>query len=136
MARLTDGTPNARLTLAVDLLAIVVFIVVGMTSHHDDAAARIFLRNFIPFIAAWLATSWAVGTYRPVANGTLITTLVVAIPIGVLLRVAWVRVWDLGDILTFAGVALLFASVFIGVGRMLSTAIGDRLFGAPSRRAQ
>ncbi len=53
-----------------------------------------------------------------------------------MLRVAWVRVWDLGDILTFAGVALLFASVFIGVGRMLSTAIGERLFGAPSRRVQ
>jgi hypothetical protein len=136
MARLTDGSPHARLTLAVDLVAIVAFIGVGMTSHHDDPAARIFLRNFIPFTAAWLVTAWFVGTYRPVANASLLITIAIAIPAGVLLRVTWVRAWDVGDLLTFAGVALLFSSVFIGVGRLLSAAIGERLFGAPTPRAQ
>jgi glycopeptide antibiotics resistance protein len=136
MARLTDGTPNARLTLAFDLVAIVAFIGVGMTSHHDDPAARIFLRNLIPFTVAWLVTAWFVGTYRPVANRSLLLTIVIAIPAGVLLRVAWVRAWDAGDLLTFAGVALLFSAVFLGVGRMLSTAIGDRLFGAPAARGR
>ena len=133
MAGLTDGTPRARLALGFDLGAIVAFILVGMGSHHDDAALAIFLRNLVPFTTAWLAASWILGAYRPPANGSLVATLVVAIPAGVLLRVAWVRAWDTGDVITFAGVALLFASLFIGVGRVLSTVIGSRLFGEPAR---
>jgi hypothetical protein len=133
MARLTDGTARARLTLGFDVGAIVAFILVGMTSHHDDAALAIFLRNFVPFTTAWLAVSWIVGTYRPPANSSLVVTLLVAIPVGVVVRVAWVRAWDTGDVITFAAVALLFASLFIGVGRVLSTLIGSRLFGEPAR---
>jgi hypothetical protein len=33
-------------------------------------------------------------------------------------------------------IAVLFSAVFLGVGRMLSTAIGDRLFGAPAARGR
>ena len=133
MVRLTDRTARARLTLGVDVGAIVVFVLAGMTSHHDDGALTIFLRNFVPFTTAWVIVSWILGTYRPPANASLVRTLLIAIPVGVVVRVAWVRAWDSGDVITFAAVALLFASLFVGVGRVLSTLIGARLFDEPAR---
>ena len=127
--RLTDGSRQARLTLALDVTAIAVFIAFGMEAHADAGAASIFLRNFIPFTAAWLATAWIVGTYRPPAPRSLLVTLLVAIPCGVLLRAAWVRSWTTAEVFTFMAVALLFGSFFIGIGRMIAAMLGTRLFG-------
>jgi hypothetical protein len=107
-----------------------------MASHHDDPAAAVFLRNFVPFTAAWLAAAAVFGTYRPVSNRSLVLTVVVAIPVAVLLRVAWGGVWVARDVLTFALVALVFASVFVGAGRVLSAAMATWLAGRPARRPQ
>ena len=49
MRRMTDGSSNARLTFAVDVLGIAAFVLIGMRSHSDAAAVSIFLRNFVPF---------------------------------------------------------------------------------------
>jgi hypothetical protein len=125
MRRLTDGSPHARLTLAVDVLAIAAFILIGMRSHSDAAAASIFLRNFVPFTCSWLVV---VGTYRPPTPVGLVVTLLIAIPIGVVLRALWVRSWSIGEVLTFALVALIFATMLIGLGRAISAVLGARLF--------
>ena len=77
--RLTDGSRQARLTLALDVTAIAVFISFGMEAHAGPGAASVFLGNFIPFCAAWLATAWFAGTYRPPTPRSLILTLLVAI---------------------------------------------------------
>ena len=129
---LTDGSAQARLTLVVDLVAIAAFIIVGMNRHSDAEALSIFLRNFVPFSAAWLITAWFVGTYRPLASRSLILTLVIAIPAGVLLRAVWTRSWTASDVVTFMAVALLFASIFVGLGRVLSSLLAPRLFGERS----
>jgi len=130
--RLTDGSRQARFTLVLDVTAIAVFIAFGIEAHADAGAASIFLRNFVPFTAAWLATAWFVRTYRPPSPRALIVTLLVAIPCGVLLRAAWVRSWTTSDVVTFMAFALLFASIFVGLGRMLSSLLGARLFGERS----
>lgn len=130
--RLTDGSRQARLTLALDVVAIATFIVVGMDAHDDAGVWWIFLRNFVPFTAAWLVTAWFARTYRPPAPRTLLITLVVAIPCGVLLRAAWVRSASATDIVTFMAVALVFASIFVGLGRVISATVGARLFGEGS----
>jgi NADH:ubiquinone oxidoreductase subunit K len=54
-----------------------------------------------------------------VSNGRLIANLAIAIPIGVLLRVAVVGSLTAGQILTFAIVALVFASIFVGLARVV-----------------
>jgi hypothetical protein len=126
--RLTDGSRQARFTLALDLVAIAAFILAGMNAHADDGAATVFLRNFIPFAGAWLVTAWLARTYRPPASRSLLITLVVAIPCGVLLRSAWVRSWTAADVVTFMAVALLFASIFVGIGRVIAATVGARLF--------
>jgi Protein of unknown function (DUF3054) len=120
------------LTLALDVAAIAIFIAFGMEAHADAGAASVFLRNFIPFTAAWLVTASFARTYRPPTPHALILTLVVAIPCGVLLRAAWVRSWTASEVVTFMAVALLFASIFIGIGRVVAATVGARLFGAGS----
>jgi hypothetical protein len=127
--RLTDGSRRARFTLALDVTAIAVFIAFGMEAHADAGAASVFLRNFIPFTSAWLATAWFAGTYRPPTPRGLIVTLLVAIPCGVLLRAAWVRSWTTAEVFTFMAVALLFGSFFVGIGRVIAATVGTRLFG-------
>jgi hypothetical protein len=127
--RLTDGSRQARLTLALDVVAIGAFILVGMDAHDDAEAWSIFLRNFVPFTAAWLVTAWFVHTYRPPTPRALLITMLIAIPCGVLLRAAWVRSSTATDVVTFIAVALVFASIFVGLGRVISATVGARLFG-------
>ena len=125
---MTDGSSHARLTLAVDVLALAGFVLIGMRSHSDAAAVSIFLRNFVPFTGSWLVVAWLVGTYRPPTPIGLIATLLIAIPVGVLLRALWVRSWSAGEVLTFALVALVFATMLIGLGRAISAVLGAKLF--------
>ena len=125
---MTDGSSHARLTLAVDVLALAGFVLIGMRSHSDAAAVSIFLRNFVPFTASWLVVAWLAGTYRPPTPIGLLATLLIAIPIGVLLRALWVRSWSPSEVLTFALVALVFATMLIGLGRAITAVLGARLF--------
>lgn len=118
MRPLLDGTKLARAVLIGDVVAILVFLLFGISSHHEDAVSR-FLTLALIFVGAWVGTAWAIGTYRPVSNGRLIANLAIAIPIGVLLRVAVVGSLTAGQILTFAIVALVFASIFVGLARVV-----------------
>jgi DUF3054 family protein len=118
MRPLLDGTKLARAVLIGDVMAILVFLLFGISSHHEDAVSR-FLTLAVIFVGAWVGTAWAIGTYRPVSNGRLIANLAIAIPIGVLVRVAVVGSLTAGQILTFAIVALVFASIFVGLARVV-----------------
>jgi hypothetical protein len=118
MRSLLDGTKLARAALIGDIVAILVFLVFGVSSHHEDAVSR-FLTLALIFVGAWVGTAWAIGTYRPLSNARLAANLAIAIPIGVLLRVAVVGSLTAGDILTFAVVALVFASIFVGLARVI-----------------
>ena len=118
MRPLLDGTKLARGLLIGDVVAILVFLLFGISSHHEDAASR-FLTLALVFVGAWVGTAWAIGTYRPASNARLVANLAIAIPIGVLLRVAVVGSLTAGQILTFAIVALVFASIFVGLARVV-----------------
>src|SRR3954467_5184465 len=118
MRSLLDGTKLARAALIGDVVAILVFLLFGVSSHHEDAVSR-FLTLAAIFVGAWVGTAWALGTYRPVSNGRLAANLAIAIPIGVLLRVAVVGSLTAGEIFTFAVVALLFAAIFVGLARLV-----------------
>ena len=45
--RWTDGTRAARRVMAIDLLALPLFVIVGMGSHDEDRVG-VFLRNAVP----------------------------------------------------------------------------------------
>src|SRR6186997_2438782 len=118
MRPLLDGTKIARAALIGDVVAILMFLLFGVSSHHEDAVSR-YLTLAVIFVGAWVGTAWAIGTYRPVSNGRLAANLAIAIPIGVLIRVAVVGSLTAGQILTFAIVALMFASIFVGLARVV-----------------
>jgi Protein of unknown function (DUF3054) len=130
--RLTDGTSAARLTLAVDLAALALFVVAGMRSHRTASQMEIFARNAVPIGGAWLATALAVGTYRPPSLKRLVLTWAIAVPVGVLVRSWWTGSPDGDDLLVFGGVAMTFTLAFLAGGRLVTNLLAPRL-GAPSR---
>jgi len=125
--RLTDATTTARITLAVDLLALALFVVAGMRSHRTASQLEIFVRNAVPIGGAWLVASLVLGTYRPPALVRLLVTWALAIPVGVVLRSLWTGSPDGDDLLVFGAVAMAFTLAFLGGGRLVTALIAPRL---------
>ena len=120
MRPLTDGSRIARVTLAGDVVALIVFPIVGVIAHGEDLVTR-FLGLASIFVGAWLVTAWFLGTYRPPTYARLLLTLALGIPLGVAIRATFVQAWTAGEIVTFAVVALLFATMFVGAARLVTT---------------
>ncbi len=130
MRPMTDGSRVARAALAGDLVGLLAFLVVGLDRHGEDVASR-FLALAAIFVASWLVTSWLLGTYRPPTHTRLLLTMVLGIPLGVLARATLVRAWTASEILTFAGVALLFGALFIGTTRVITLWLFGRKEASP-----
>jgi hypothetical protein len=120
MRSMTDGTKLERWFLAGDLAGLVAFLVIGLDRHGEDIATR-FAALAAIFISSWLLVAWLLGTYRALSYGRLVLTLLGAIPLAVLVRAAFVQAWTTAEVATFAGVAFVFAMLFIGVARLLVT---------------
>jgi DUF3054 family protein len=113
--------------VAADLLALVLFVVVGIRSHHEGSAASIFLRNAIPLVGSWVLVAALLGTYRRPGFGTLARTWIVAVPIGLVVRSVWVgSPSEIAPFLTFLGVGLAFTLLFLLAGRGLVAAVARR----------
>jgi hypothetical protein len=115
--RLTDGTRFARAALAGDLIALPMFVVVGMGSHRTGAQIAIFLRNTVPVVLAWLVAARFLATYRPPAFTSMFATWAVAVPVGIVIRSLIAGRLDDDGFFVFLGVAMAFTLLFLGVGR-------------------
>jgi Protein of unknown function (DUF3054) len=118
MQPLTDGSKLARASVIGDLVALLVFLVVGIEKHTGNLSGR-FLALSAVFLGSWLVTAWFVGTYRPVSNGRLALTLVLAVPLAATIRAVTVGTFTTTEVLTFIGVALLFCALFVGAARVI-----------------
>lgn len=127
MRPLTDGGATSRLTLAIDLIALPLFVVVGMANHDADTRLVVFLRNTVPVLCAWLLVAWFVGTYRPPTLMGMITTWAIAVPVGLLVRTAIAGTLGDAEILVFFGVAMAFTLAFLAAGRAIATLAGSRM---------
>lgn len=125
--RLTDGSAQARLTFALDLTALVVFVLAGMRNHRTGSQLEILLRNAVPVLVAWVALSLAWRTYRPATLARLALTWATAVPVGLLARTWWVGSPTGGRIAVFLGVGMAFTALFLVLGRGLGALIGRRL---------
>jgi Protein of unknown function (DUF3054) len=118
MRPLTDGSRFARRALAGDVVALVAFLAIGLERHAENVASR-FLSLVAIFVLSWLATAFAVGTYRPPTSGRLALTLVFAVPLAVAIRAAIVHAWGTDQVLTFMAVALVFCGALVALVRLV-----------------
>jgi DUF3054 family protein len=102
-----------------DAVALMVFVVAGIRSHHEVGAIDLFLRNAVPLEAAWFAASAISGTYRRPGIRTLVWTWIVAVPAGLVVRSIWVGSPSGGRLLVFVGIGLAFTMLFLLAGRAL-----------------
>ncbi len=123
--RLTDGSTRARSALVADLAALLVFVLVGLRSHHEAAMAAAFARTAIPFVGAWLVASAIIRTYRPARLVRLVKTWAIAVPAGVVLRAIWVGS-EGSKVVEFLFVAMAFTLLFLLAGRLLARSVVSR----------
>ena len=108
---------SASVLIAVDALALVMFVLVGLRSHHEGGVPAIFVRNALPLSVAWFVTAAVVGTYRRPGLRTLLLTWIVAVPVALVARSIWVGSPTGSRLSVFLGVGLAFTLLFLLAGR-------------------
>lgn len=117
MAR-SAARPSRRAAAAIDAVALVAFVVVGVIQHGGLALAGI-LRTGVPLLVAWFAVALVVGTYRRVGWVTMLVTWLVAVPLGLVGR-SLIRGGPWGEgLLEFGAIAMGFTLLFLVVGRAI-----------------
>ena len=98
-----------------DAAALVVFVVVGVATHHASVGA--FLRDAACILGGWFAVALVVRLYARGGWKRLAVTWLVGVSVGVLVRAAIV-----GHVaFDFWGVALAFTALFVAAGRLVAT---------------
>jgi hypothetical protein len=123
-----DGTRRSSVVALViaDAVALMVFVVAGIGSHHEVGALDLFLRNAVPLEVAWFAVSAIAATYRRPGIRTLLWTWVVAVPLGLVVRSIWVGSPSGSRLLVFVGIGLTFTLLFLLAGRGVAGLIARR----------
>jgi hypothetical protein len=100
---------------AVDAVALVVFVAVGVATHHASVGA--FFRDLACILGGWFAVALVVRLYARGGRWRLGATWLVGISVGVLVRAAFVGhvAYD------FWGVALAFTALFVIVTRLIAS---------------
>ncbi len=111
------SSPAGMMVAAVDGLALLAFIAVGLRSHRIGAMAEIAARNAVPLAVTWAAVSAVVGTYRRRDVISLVVTWAIAVPVGLSIRTWWVGSPQGGRLAIFLAVGLGSTLLFLLIGR-------------------
>jgi len=105
-----------RTAVVTDVLALLVFVTIGLLTHHGRVSAADYARDAIPIAGCWLLAGGAFDLYRRPRMRALIATWVTGVTAGVLVR-ALLR-WHLdGGDGVFLVVALCFTLLFVVTAR-------------------
>ncbi len=108
-------------TFGADVVAIVLFAVLGRRNHHEVSTVTGVLVVAWPFLAGWAIACFATRLdRRPRSAAGALRALLVAMPIALLLRVAT----DRGIAPAFIAVAVVFLGVVLVGRRGLLAAVG------------
>lgn len=115
--------PSPRAAATVDAVALLAFVVIGVSQHHAAFVPGV-LRTAVPLLVAWFAVGLVLGAYRRVGWITLLVTWLVATPLGLLARsVVRGGPWGRG-LLEFGAIAMGFTALFLMGGRLVLLAAG------------
>jgi DUF3054 family protein len=101
-----------RTAVAVDLLAVVGFVTVGLINHKGGLSATGYARDVLPIAGCWLVAARAFDLYKRPRWRALLATWVVGVTAGILVRA--LVLWRLdGNDAVFLVVALCFSLLFV-----------------------
>ena len=124
------------LFVATDSVALVLFAVIGLTSHHKGLGIHGLVRDALPILLGWFIVAAIVGTYRRPSWPLFLVTWIAGVSAGVLVRGLVLHRHVLGGrYLTFLAVALTATFVLTIAFRVLVTVLtrspGLRRIAAP-----
>ena len=108
-------------SLAADVAALVVFVTIGLVSHHHGFV-RGYARDLPAFVGCWLADALVFSLYRRAGAWRLVATWALGVPVAVLLRALVVGHALNGSEGAFLVVSLVTIAVLVLVFRRLARA--------------
>ena len=122
----------ARLLALSDAVAIVVFVTVGLISHHHGIGVRGYARDALPILGGWFGAALLLRSYAVRRPGRMLATWAIGVTAGVLIRALILGRTLNGKEAAFLAVALASILVFATVLRMLVSLTPP---ARPARRA-
>mgnify|MGYP003348636609 CR=1 FL=1 len=118
-------TRDPRRAVPADLLALALFVTVGLFNHQGGLSLTGYARDLLPIGAAWFAAGAVFGLYRQPRWRTLLATWATGVTAGIAIRQA--IVWHLhGDDAAFLAIALSFILLFVVAARALVGLVPER----------
>jgi Protein of unknown function (DUF3054) len=117
MGARATGRPSFR--VASDAVAILVFVTIGLLSHHGGVSLRGYARDAIPFLGCWFAAALAFRLYTLGGWRRLAATWAVGVPAAVLVRALVLGRTLGGNELAFLIVSLITIGVLVVAFRQL-----------------
>jgi Protein of unknown function (DUF3054) len=118
-------------TAIADTLAILVFVTIGLLSHHGGLSLRGYARDALPFLGCWFGAALLFRLYARPGRWRLVATWAVGVPLAVLVRALGLGRDLGGSEAAFVVVSLVSIGGLVLVFRLLSSR-GRR--GSPSLR--
>jgi Protein of unknown function (DUF3054) len=128
MRRLLLPGRTARTLAVTDAAALVVFVAIGWSSHHDGLAAGGLARDLACFLGGWFAAAQLLGAYRERRLRPLLLTCALGVPLAVAARALLLGRLTHADQLAFLAVALVFTALCVAGARfaLSCTTLGRR----------
>jgi len=109
-----------RTAVITDVLALLVFVTIGLLTHHGGLSALDFIRDAIPITGGWLLAGGAFDLYKRPRVRALLGTWLAGVTAGVLVRALLRWHIDGGDAV-FLAVALCFTLLFVVAARIAAS---------------
>jgi hypothetical protein len=106
-----------RTAVATDVIALLVFVTIGLLTHHGDVSGVDYARDAIPLAGCWLLAGGTFDLYRRPRPRAFVATWLTGVTAGVLVRALLRLHLDGGDGV-FLLVALCFTLVFVVAARL------------------
>ena len=109
--------PSHLAAVGADVVALLLFVTIGLFTHHSGVSAAAYARDAVAIVGCWLLAGGAFDLYKRPRVRALLATWLVGVTAGVLLRALLRWHVDGGDAV-FLAVALCFTLLFVAVVRI------------------